>query len=349
MNIYAEALNEQLRLFASDKLLINAFTPHLPNWISGNFGMRLARFVIYPLRILGLKGSIYHIIDHGYGHLVFLLPARKTVVTVHDLIPLLRWKGQIKGTSPGRIPILNLISLSGLYRAKHIITDSNNTKKDLIRLLGINSKKISVIHLGISPEFKPFDLNTKKNIKKILFDNDFHSIKILITGNQFYKNSEIALQTIKYLVSNWNPNIRLVKTGVITEEWSNLVRLYGLENHTINLGKLPRHKMVDLFNAVDILFFPSLYEGFGWPPLEAMACGTPVVASNSGSLPEIIGSAAKLFEPNDYMGYAQEIIKLITDKNYSQSVIENGLIHVKYFSWANTAKAVLSIYENIFN
>ncbi len=333
MNIYAEALTEQLYLLSSKKLNIKTIRPTLPKWIKGNFGMRFARFVIYPFKVLGLKASIYHILDHGYGHLIFLLPARKTVVTVHDLIPLLRWKGAIKGISPGRVPILSLIALSGLYRAKHIIADSENTKKDLIRLLGINSKKISVIHLGISPEFKPFDINAKDKVKEFFFDNDCHTIKILITGNQFYKNQETALRTLKYLVSNWNPNIKLVKTGIVTDEWSNLIYSYGLENHIINLGKLPRERMVDLFNAVDILFFPSLYEGFGWPPLEAMACGIPVVASNSGSLPEVIGDFAILLDPFDYKGYANAIIKLLTDNVHYQNYVEKGLLHVKKYSW----------------
>jgi glycosyltransferase involved in cell wall biosynthesis len=349
MNIYAEALTEQLHLLASDKFNIKTISPSLPKWITGNFGMRFARFVIYPFRILGLKASIYHILDHGYGHLIFLLPARKTVVTVHDLIPLLRWKGEIKGTRQGRIPLLNLIALSGLYRARHIIADSDNTKKDLIQLLGINPKKISVIHMGISPEFKPFDFIYRKNIKKILFENDYHSIKILITGNQFYKNQETALRTIKYLVSNWVSNIKLVKTGIITEEWSDLVHLYGLENNIINIGNLPRDRMVDLFNAVDILFFPSLYEGFGWPPLEAMACGIPAIASNAGSLPEVIGDTAILLDPFDYKGYANAIIKLLTDKVYYQNYVEKGLLHVKKYSWDSTTKQILEIYEKILN
>ena len=112
-----------------------------------------------------------------------------------------------------------------------------------------------------------------------------------------------------------------------------MVNSYGLDKNVINLGKLSSGKMVDLYNAVDIVLFPSIYEGFGWPPLEAMACGIPVVTSNSGSLPEVIGDSAILLDPFDYKGYANAIIKLLTDNVYYQNYVEKGLLHVKKYSW----------------
>ncbi|MEI6290936.1 MAG: glycosyltransferase, partial [Chloroflexota bacterium] len=97
--------------------------------------------------------------------------------------------------------------------------------------------------------------------------------------------------------------------------------------------------------AVDILLFPSLYEGFGWPPLESMACGTPAVTSNIASLPEVMGSMDTVCDPCDIIGFAQKIESLINNEEYRQRIIQQGIAQSSKFTWEDTAKQVLDIYD----
>jgi glycosyltransferase involved in cell wall biosynthesis len=108
---------------------------------------------------------------------------------------------------------------------------------------------------------------------------------------------------------------------------------------------IPDDQLPDLYNSIDILLFPSLYEGFGWPPLEAMACGTPVVASHAASLPEVIGDAGFMGAPYDHDGLAHAMHALLTDDALRLSVIARGLIRAALFSWEKVARQTLAVYE----
>jgi glycosyltransferase involved in cell wall biosynthesis len=113
------------------------------------------------------------------------------------------------------------------------------------------------------------------------------------------------------------------------------------------LGVVPRAELPNLYNAVDCLLFPSLYEGFGWPPLEAMACATPVVASNAASLPEVIGEAGLLCAPGDDEGLARAMQAVLTDEGLRQSLVEKGLARARQFTWEETARKTLEVYERV--
>ena len=143
------------------------------------------------------------------------------------------------------------------------------------------------------------------------------------------------MKTIASLLENGLKNIYLVKTGNPTQDWLDLVKKYELEKNVINIGFIPRAQMPDLYNAVDVLLFPSLYEGFGWPPLEAMACGTPAVTSNVASLPEIMGDIDTMCDPFDIFGFAQKIQALFNDEEYRQRIIQQGIAQSAKFTWDN--------------
>ena len=349
MELYADMMAKYLRSVDTQSLTVNEFVPNVPVWLKNRNknGMRLARYYSYPSQVKRKKASLFHIMDQGYGHLIHFIDPKKTIITVHDLVPFLRWKGKIRGVKPATIPLLVLLSNLSLKKAQHLIAVSENTKNDLVNHLGCDPKRITVIYSGIDPIFKAFDKEKKKSLRSKWFSEDNSRKLILITGSQFYKNHEVALKTVALLKQTFAEKVQLIKTGEITAEWINSVRSYGLEQNVTNLGNVSRESMPEIYNAVDLLFFPSVYEGFGWPPLEAMACGTPVVASNVASLPEVMGEIDNLSSPYDINFFASKIGEIISDQYYREKLIIQGLHNTKRFEWKQTANNVLSVYRQI--
>jgi glycosyltransferase involved in cell wall biosynthesis len=286
-------------------------------------------------------------VDHGYGHLLYTLERKRTVVTVHDLVPLLRWKGRIPGVLPGRKPWLNTISFHALRRAAHLIAVSENTRRDLIELCDCAPEKITVIYHGVDPSFRVYHPLEKK-----LADQKWHlsansSRRILIVGSSFYKNQTGALRAFAGLRRLLNGPVELLKVGSPDPEWMQALEQLGLSDVARCLGVVDQGEMPSLYGSVDCLLFPSLYEGLGWPPLEAMACGTPVVASNVASLPEVLGDAAVMANPQDYDGLAHMLHKVLTDVDFRQSLIDRGLKRAGQFTWERTAQKTLAVYEQV--
>ena len=138
--------------------------------------------------------------------------------------------------------------------------------------------------------------------------------------------------------------MQLIKIGEVTSDWTKAVAEAGLVKEVVNLGIIPRSSLLDLYDSVDVLLFPSLYEGFGWPPLEAMACGTPIVASNVASLPEVIDNAGLMCSPLDTDGLADAVKTIFDNPELRQSLITRGLARVQQFTWEEAARKMLALY-----
>ena len=120
-----------------------------------------------------------------------------------------------------------------------------------------------------------------------------------------------------------------------------------LEAHTIFTGYIPDEDLPAIYSGADLFVFPSLYEGFGLPPLEAMACGTPVVCSNAASLPEVVGDAAIMVDPYDVEGLAQAMRRVLADRDLQEDLRQRGLERAKLFSWEKTARETMQVYEKV--
>lgn len=348
MEVYADGLSQSLRAHLPERCQVHEYRPHVPVWLGqGTWRMRLSRFGVYPWQAHRQQRQVNHIIDHGYGHLLYTLDPGSTVVTVHDLIPLVRWRGGIPGLAPGRKPWLNLISFNALRRARHLIADSENTRRDLIRLCNCAPDKISVIPLGIDPIFKPCSAADKLRIRSALGLSQSQTFLVLMMGSQIYKNQLGALRAFIHLRAIYPGSLQLLKTGMPNLEWSRAVEQLGLAGNVRSLGVVPRAQLPDLYNAADCLLSPSWYEGFGWPPLEAMACGIPVVSSNAGALPEVIGNAGLMCDPKDEPGLAQAMYGVITNTQLREALIERGLKRASQFTWEKAARKTLEVYEGV--
>ncbi|MGO8868536.1 MAG: glycosyltransferase family 4 protein [Alphaproteobacteria bacterium] len=331
---------------------LGEFRPHLPRALTAlplteRHRLRLARYLGYPLQALRQQGDINHVLEHGYGHLSYVLPPARTVVTVHDIIPLLRWKGAIRGVAPGRRPWLSELSVRALRRAAQLIAVSENTRRDLIRHIGCDPLRVSVIYPGLDPSMRPSAPAERRHLRARLDLPGPEVRLVLITGESFYKNQETSLAVIRRLGDISRQPVILVRLGQPSLAWQKRLCDGGLADRVVSLAPLSDQRMVELYNAVDCLLFPSWYEGFGLPAIEAMACGTPVVASNAASLPEAIGDAAPMAAPDDVGGLAELVRAVLEDPALRQVRVEKGLRQAARFSWQHAVRETLRVYEKV--
>ncbi|MGA2149121.1 MAG: glycosyltransferase family 1 protein [Bryobacteraceae bacterium] len=346
MDVYAAGLAASLRRLTPAPYEVEEYHPRrLPVGGCGPVRMRIARYAEYPLSSIRHAGALNHIIDQGYAHLIYGLGRGRTVVTVHDIIPMVRFMGRISGLAPGRKPALNLFSFRALRLAAHIVADSENTKRDLICLCGCSASMITVVHPGVDQLFRRYSREEALRARRTLGFGG--GVYVLVSGSGEYKNHVGALRAFALVRSKLRRPCYLVKTGGATPEWARTVAELGLGGSVLCLGTVPRESLVDLYNSVDCLLFPSFYEGFGWPPLEAMACGTPVVTSDAASLPEVVGEAGIMVSPTDLAAIADALNRVLTDEVLRDCLVRKGLERVRGFSWDLTAQAVGRVYERV--
>ena len=333
MNRYADSL---YRAFIQEALAaeIEMLEPP-PPW-PGKFGVVASRFLRYPLWMHRNMGDINHILDHSYAHLC-RTSRGKTLVTVHDLAPLLYSR---KLSFSG---IIWRVSIQGIIKADKIIADSQFTADELTRIFR-QVADITVIPLGVSEAFRPLPADERQH-KRTLFTQQARPI-ILHVGNwQPRKNPMGILKALAVLRQRHIP-LQLIQAGAnpSREILAEIARM-DLLDQVLFMGQVREDELVMLYNIADLLLFPSFYEGFGLPVLEAMACGTPVVTSNVASLPETAGEAAVLVNPADEQSIADGVATAISDKLLRERLIERGLQRASTYSWANTARQVYRQYQ----
>jgi glycosyltransferase involved in cell wall biosynthesis len=284
---------------------------------------------------------LFHATDH-------LLPPFKnsaTVFTLHDLIfrffpqyhlPLNRW-------------FLDLMLPRFLRRADAIIVVSENTKRDAVRLMGIPPEKMTVIYEGVNPTFHPIDDPTefervraeyKLPHRFILFFSTIEPRKNLVTLLDAY--AELLQQDV-----STPPLVVMGRKGWLYQETLAHISVLGLSERVILTDWVRDYDVPAIINLAEVFVFPSLYEGFGLTPLEAMACGTPVISSNASSLPEVIGDAGILIEPRDSAGFAEAMRRVLSDESLQRALRGKGLKQAGRFTWERTARETLRVYERV--
>ncbi len=226
-------------------------------------------------------------------------------------------------------------------KAQQIIADSAATKADLIRFYHADENSIKVVHLGLDDDLQPV-----QNPTPILQKYGIHGKYLLYLGTlQPRKNLARLLDAFRRVSQN-HPDVTLVLAG--GKGW--LFNQIQTKIETLNLGErvilpgfIPQADKAALLSGATAYLFPSLYEGFGLPVLEAMACGTPVLAANTSSLPEVAGSAALLVSPTDTTAIAEGISALLTDSVLRQTLAEKGFVRAKEFSWQKTGAEIWEI------
>jgi len=353
---YATQLKKSLGSYFINNCQTAVFTPTETTFskiIRNNFIGKKAdsywrRFVSHPAIARKICDGVNHIIDHNNSYLIRYLDPMRTVITCHDLIYFRIQDRKINKEFLSPRHAIRKYTVSGIKKAARIISDSENSKKDLMELFDVPPDKIVVIYPGIRPCFNKIeDSNVLDEGRKKLGFNWSNTI-LHVGENLYYKNIESIFHTLKILLKWGVENIHFVKVGKdFSLEQKNLILKLGIDKYVHNIGNLDDDDLVLVYNLSDVLVFPSLYEGFGWPPLEAMACGTPVVCSNKGSLNEIVGDSAIFIEPHDHEGIAKAILTLIFDPEIRQDRIRQGFENVKRFDWKKTAEAVFQTYREV--
>jgi len=265
----------------------------------------------------------------------------KSALTVHDL-GFERF--------PQLYSLFQRLYYSALHRysvkyASKIIVPSEFTKKELIELYKINPGKIKVIHLGYNQEVYKI-IEDKAEIEKKLDECAITKPYFLYVGRLEKKKNIKGLLEAYSLFRNKYPEIQLVLVGQCgygCQEFKNLLCKEGI----IHLDNLSPETLVYLYNAAEAFIFPSFYEGFGIPLLEAMACGCPVLTSNKGSLPEVAGDAALYFNPENISQITEIMKKNIEDKNFKNELKEKGAAQVKKYSWEKCAEETFKILKDV--
>jgi len=274
----------------------------------------------------------------------FVLPPTRarTILTVHDL-SFLRVPECFNANL--RIYLEEAVPRS-VRRADLVLADSKSTKRDLVGLLGANPARVKVVYPGVDERFCPIANGVV--LEEVRTRYGLPQRFVLSLGTlQPRKNFSRLIEAYSLLVTHYL-SLKLVIVGGkgwFYDEIFAKVRELGLEGRVIFPGFIAEEDLPALYSLAELLVFPSLYEGFGLPPLEAMACGVPVVTSNTSSLPEVVGDAGLMVQPTDVEGLAEAMGHALEDRALREKMIERGLRQARKFNWEKSARRLLRIYN----
>ena len=281
---------------------------------------------------------------------VHVLPAVcpcRSVVTILDLT-FIRF--------PQTFPLfqrryLDFFTRRAVKKADAIIAISESTKRDIVELLGAPEGKIYTTLLGVDPPYRPVSGERKERVARehglghstILYLGTLEPRKnipaLLAAFSQARKSSQVKDCTL----------VLAGGKGWFFNQTFKLVEDLGLKESVRFTGYVPAEDLPALYSAATVFVYPSLHEGFGLPPLEAMACGTPVITSNASSLPEVVGDAGIMVDPHNVEELAEAILRVLRDPDLRQEMSAKGLEQAKKFSWKETARQTLKVYERVHN
>lgn len=234
-------------------------------------------------------------------------------------------------------------------QADHIVAISQHTRDDLLHMLKVPEWKVTAIPLAADPLFE--QPRSPAEIESTLAEFDLVGRFVLFVGTlEPRKNVPTLLRAYARLRQKKAIDVPLVLVGrrgwLFEEIFENMER-YDIEAHVRHLEGVGDDDLANLYHAAGVLAFPSHYEGFGFPIVEAMHCGCPVIASNRASLPEVVGSAGLLLEADDEQAWADAIYRVLSDESLRSELIPAGYEQARRFTWERTATATLQVYEQL--
>lgn len=307
---------------------------------SGNYSFR--EQITVPLDLRRARVDLFH----APHYVVPPLTRCPVIVTIHDCIHL-RFPQYLPNTL-AHVYAKTFMSIAA-RRARRILTVSQASKDDICHYLHAPADRIEVIPNGLDARFlaPPDDANVARVRERFVLDAPF----ILYAGNiKPHKNVDRLIEAFARLRQDGHQDLKLLIIGDEASKYPSLRRLvhrHHLHTHVRFFGFVSDDTLAALYRLASVFVFPSLYEGFGFPPLEAMASGTPVITSNVSSLPEVVGDAALLVDPQDAGAIADAMGRVLSDTRLRRDMIARGYARARTFSWAEAAARTRAAYRSV--
>lgn len=298
-----------------------------------------------PNKVVNQPIDLYHIPQNGIGMNENL--NSPLIITLHDIIPL-----KLPHTVGDKyLKLFNDKIPKIIEKCEGIITVSQFSKKDISSSFNFPKDKIFVTPLASEEIYKPMDKFMCKDIikKKYGITDDY---VLYVGGFSPRKNIIGLIEAFSQVLNSTKRKLKLLilgTKGISYEIYKKRCEELKISNKVIFPGFIPSEDMPLFYNSCEVFVYPSFYEGFGLPPLEAMACGTPVICSNVTSIPEVVYDAALFINPNNITELKDSIIKVLDDKLLREKLILRGIVRNSNFTWRNTGKQTLIAYNKTIN
>jgi glycosyltransferase involved in cell wall biosynthesis len=345
IDVYADRLVNSLERIIPSDYSVEAVCPsdwHLPGWRGGS--LYLNRGLRYSLYAWRHQGDINHVLDNSYGHLVHFLDSRRTIVTSHGGTPV-SWR---RWNREGPAMWFFDWAFSGMLKAAHIIVVSEYSKRELLADYVYDPQRIHVIHHGVDEHFVPLQDETVEKARLQYKSPDEAGIILHVGHCAARKNIETLLIAFAHLLHATNCPYRLLQVGgFFTVQQRALIERLGIANRVTQIPYMPNENLVALYNAATAFVFPSLYEGFGIPLIEAMACGTPIVCTDWELFHEVCGDAAVYANTRDADALTSALMRVLASSELQADLRRRGLLRAREFSWQRCAQATLAVYQRM--
>lgn len=308
----------------------------------------LSRYVLYPRRVRRQRADVVHVLDHSYAHLMRSRVRRPRVVTVHDLLPVIT---VARGGRQPRVRLRNWLLqrvLEGLRHADAWIVATEWLRNELAEWLGAgHDDRIHVIPFGVDDAFfeRPNESRNDTRRRLELPANAFVVLHVGSVGPR--KNIPTVIEATATLRGAGVEAWLLQVGGTLSAEQREDVEKRGIARHAISVGEAVETDLRAAYHAADVLLFPSHYEGFGFPVLEAMASGLPVVTSGAGGLAEVAGDAAIVVGGRETEPYVKALLRVAGNRHWRDQLRVRGLERAKRFRWDDTARRTAEVYRRL--
>ena len=308
----------------------------------------LVEALLFPGAIRDERLELFHVTE------LTSMPSRSSCpvwLTLHDLIPWVFWEETVRRTPRDFIYALER-GLRLASEADLILTDSEHSRSDICARLGLPSSRVEVVYLGCDETLAPVDRGLAQGL--VQEDGIDDRFLLYLGGSDYRKNLPVLLEAFARIVSLGYPGTLLLGGGTFNrsipevEELTRLAGRLGVAGQVRFYGFIPDQRLASFLSACDYFIFPSLYEGFGLPVLEAMKCGAPLLCSRASALPEVAGEAAFYFDPSSVEGIVEAYRQAEGSPDLVETKRRTGLERARSFTWRAMAERILTLYRERF-